>query len=134
MLGELLNEERGETTGMRVLPAEDGHPAMEVSFQAAGTLLDTAAKDMGTYESFVRPDGTLFGDGQGILMTQDGETVTWHGQGIGHFTDTGGVNWRGAIYYQTASAKFARLAGIAGVFEFNTDEQGKVEAKVYEWK
>ncbi len=134
MLGDLLGEEQGETTGMRVLPTDDGHPAMEISFQATGTLLDTAAKDMGTYESFVRPDGTLFGDGQGIIMTQDGETVTWHGQGIGHVTDAGGVNWRGAIYYDTAAAKFTRLAGTAGVFEFDTDEQGKVTAKVYEWK
>ncbi|MFI2349621.1 hypothetical protein ACH492_21735 [Streptomyces sp. NPDC019443] len=134
MLGDLLGEEQGETTGMRVLPTDDGHPAMEVSFQAVGTLLSAAVKDMGTYESFVRPDGTLFGDGQGIIMTQEGETVTWHGQGVGHFTDTGGVNWRGAIYYETAAAKFAQLAGTAGVFEFNTDENGKVTAKVYEWK
>lgn len=134
MLGDVLGEEQGEITGMRVLPSEDGLPAMEASFQGEGTLLGSAAKDMGTYESYVRLDGTLFGDGQGIIMTPDGETVTWHGQGIGHFTDSGGVNWRGAIYYQTAAAKFARLAGTVGVFEFDTDEKGKVTAKVYEWK
>lgn len=119
---------------MRVLPTDGGHPAMEVSFQAAGTLLDTAVKDMGTYESFMRSDGTLFGDGQGIVMAQDGDTVAWHGQGVGHFTDAGGVSWRGAIYYETAAAKFARLAGTAAVFEYDTDEAGKVTSKIYEWK
>jgi hypothetical protein len=28
----------------------------------------------------------------------------------------------------------ARLNGIAGVFEFETDESGKTEVKTYEWK
>ncbi|WP_328681503.1 hypothetical protein OG905_37425 [Streptomyces sp. NBC_00322] len=134
MLGDLLGEEQGETTGMRVLPSDNGQPAMEASFQAVGTLLNAAVRDMGTYESFVRPDGTLFGDGQGIIMTHEGETVTWHGQGVGHFTDAGGVKWRGAIYYETAAAKFADLAGGVGVFEFDTTEDGKVTAKVFEWK
>jgi hypothetical protein len=135
MLGDLLGEEQGQTTGMRVLPTDDGlHPAMEVSFQAAGTLLDAPANDLGTYESVVRPDGTLYGEGQGIITTQAGETVTWRGQGVGHFTDGGGVKWRGAIYYETAAAKFAKLAGTAGVFEFDTEESGKVSGKVYEWK
>ncbi|MEU6877421.1 hypothetical protein [Streptomyces sp. NPDC046712] len=134
MLGDLLGEERGETTSMRVLPTDDGHPAMEVSFQAAGTLLNVAARDMGTYESYVRADGTLYGEGQGITMGPNGETVTWRGQGVGHFTDDGGVSWRGAIYYETASTAFAELAGAVGVYEFETDAEGKVEAKVYAWK
>lgn len=134
MLGDLLGEELGETTAMRVLPSDNGQPAMEVSFQAVGTLLNAAVRDIGTYESFVRPDGTLIGDGQGIIMTNEGETVTWHGQGVGHFTDTGGVNWRGAIYYETAAARFADLAGAVGVFEFDTTEEGKVAGKVFEWK
>ncbi len=48
-------------------------------------------------------------------MTQDGEMVTWKGQGIGRLTGVGAVSWRGAVYYQTASEKLARLNGIAGV-------------------
>jgi hypothetical protein len=135
MLGELISEENGQVTAMRVLAAGDGlHPVVEVSFQAAGQLLDSAVTDLGTYESAVRPDGSLFGEGRGVLMAADGAAVTWRGQGVGRFTGSGGVRWRGAIYYETASERFARLNGVAGVFEYETGEDGKTTAKIYEWK
>ncbi|MET9674575.1 hypothetical protein ABZY68_15940 [Streptomyces sp. NPDC006482] len=134
MLGDLIGEEQGETTGIRVLATDGGHPAMETSFQAAGTLLGVDVKDMGTYESVVRADGTLFGEGQGVLMTQDGETVTWHGSGVGRFDASGAVDWRGALFFETVASRFAQLNGIAGVFEFHVDGNGKATAKIYEWK
>ncbi|MFI8293592.1 hypothetical protein ACIGBL_31085 [Streptomyces sp. NPDC085614] len=134
MLGELLGEIQGETTGMRVLSTDGGHPVVEASFQATGTLLGAPVKDMGTYESLVRPDGTLFGEGQGVTMTQDGETITWHGSGVGRFNDSGGVDWRGALFYETAAASFARLVGVAALFEFDTEESGKVTGRIYEWR
>jgi hypothetical protein len=136
MLGEQVGEETGQITGTRVLSSADGGgPKIEVSFQANGRILDTDITDMGTYVSVPRPDGTLFGEGQGCIMTADGELVTWRGGGVGRFVGRGNaVEWRGAIYYQTSSEKLARLNGIAGVFEYATDESGKVEAKLFEWK
>ncbi|MFB7861803.1 MULTISPECIES: hypothetical protein [unclassified Streptomyces] len=134
MLGDLIGEEQGETTGMRVLSTDGGHPVLEASFQATGTLLGTGVRDMGTYESVMRPDGTLFGEGQGVVMTQGGDTITWHGSGVGRIDEAGTVHWRGALFWETAAAAFSRLNTIAGVFEFETDESGKATAKVYEWK
>ncbi|MFI8828642.1 hypothetical protein [Streptomyces sp. NPDC053431] len=134
MLGDLIGEEQGETTGIRVLSTDGGHPVLEASFQATGTLLGTGVKDMGTYESVMRADGTLFGEGQGVIMTQGGDTVTWHGSGVGRLDEAGTVHWRGAIFWETAAAAFSRLNATAGVFEFETDESGKATAKVYEWK
>lgn len=59
----------------------------------------------------------------------------WTGQGFGRFTGKGGgVRWRGAIYYTTASEKVARLNGTVGVFEFEVDENNQTTAKVWEWK
>ena len=135
MLGEQIGEETGQITGMRVLP-DQGHAAkVEVSFQQTGTLLGAHVNDMGTYISVTRPDGTLFGDGQGVTMTEDGEMATWRGQGVGRFTGRGGaVSYRGAIYYQTTSERLARLNSIAVVFEYESDESGKTAAKAYEWK
>jgi len=34
-----------------------------------------------TVVSVTRPGGTLFGDGQGFSLTDQGEVVTWRGQG-----------------------------------------------------
>lgn len=135
MLGEQIGQETGQITGMRVLPGEADGVKVEVSFQASGTLLDVPVNDMGTYVSVSRPDGTLFGDGQGLLMSSDGEMVAWKGQGVGNFTGKGtAVSWRGAIFFQTAAERFARLNGIAGIFEYETDESGKSEDKLFEWK
>ena len=135
MLGEQIGEETGQITGMRVLP-DEGHGArVEVSFQQTGTLLGAHVNDMGTYTSVARPDGTLFGDGQGVTTTEDGEMATWRGQGIGRFTGRGGaVSYRGAVYFQTTSERLAPLNSIAVVFEYETDEDGKTTNKTYEWK
>jgi hypothetical protein len=135
MLGDQIGEETGQITGMRVLPDEGAGPKVEVSFQASGTLLGAHVNNMGTYLSVTRPDGTLFGEGQGITLTDDGEAAAWRGQGVGRFTGHGtAVAYRGAIYFQTTSQRLARLNGIAVVFEYESDESGKTTDKTYEWK
>jgi hypothetical protein len=134
MLGEQIIEETGQITGMRVLPDEGAGPKVEVSFQASGMALGVHGSNMGTYVSVARPDGTLFGEGQGVAMTEDGGMVAWRSQGVGRFTGHGmAVSWRGATYFQTTSERLARLNGIAGVYETETDESGKMETKIYEW-
>ncbi len=135
MLGDQVGEERGQITTMRVLAGEGEAPKVEVSFQATGTLLGAGVNDMGTYTSVARADGTLFGEGQGVTMTHDGGMATWRGQGAGRFSGSGGaVTWRGAIYYETASPQLAKLNGTAVVYEYESDESGKTEAKYWEWK
>jgi len=135
MLGELISEERGKTTGLRVLPSEGTNPKVEVSFQGSGKILGIEHTDMGTYHSVTRPDGSLFGEGQGVVMIKDGGMATWKGHGIGRFTGRGSaVNWRGAIYYQTSSQKLGRLNGVAAMFEFDVDEDGNCTSKIWEWK
>jgi hypothetical protein len=135
VLGEQLGEERGQITGMRVLPPQGQGPTVEVSFQAAGKIVGADVTDIGTYISAARPDGTLFGEGQGVVMTTDGGVATWRGQGSGRFTGPGGaISWRGAVYYETASAQLSRLNGVAVVYEYEADESGKTEAKYWEWK
>ena len=135
MLGEQIGEESGKTTGIRVLPSEGQGPRIEASFQASGTLLGQPTTDMGTYISVVRPDGSLHGAGQGVVMAKDGGMAAWSGEGVGRLTGHGtAVNWRGAIYFQTASPSLARLNGVAVVFEFDVDEQGNTRTKNWEWK
>ena len=134
MLGEKLGEDIGQVTGMRVLPSPNGIPQVETSFQASGVFLGTQATDIGTFVSTPRPDGNYAGEGQGILRTEDGDVATWTGTGIGVPGPGGAVSWRGCVYYQSASEKLARLNGCAGVYEFDVDASGKVEARIWEWK
>ena len=130
MLGELLWESKGRVTGQRVL---EDHK-VETSIQTSGKLLGIESREMGTYWSVMKPGGVLYAEGRGILMTKDGDNISWVGQGVGRFKAGGGVQFRGAVYYETASQKFARVNGVAGVFEYETDANDNTTVKVWEWK
>ena len=124
MLGEKIGGTSGKVNSQRVLPNPGGGPKMETSFQATGSLLGTDITETGTYWSVVRTDGTLYGEGQGVVMGKDGKMATWVGQGVGTMKKGGTVSYRGAVYYQTSSQKWSRLNKVAAVFEYEVDGQG----------
>jgi hypothetical protein len=134
MLGEKVGEGTGKVTSQRVLPNPGGAPRMETSFQSTGKLLGLGTTETGTYVAEGRPDGSLFGEGQGIVMGREGELATWTGQGVGKFNKDGSLSYRGAIYLQTSSAKWTQLNGAALVFEHEVDAQGNTRAQLFEWK
>ena len=134
MLGELICELRGKRSGRRVVSTDGGVFKVEVSFEDSGKMLGIDCHDIGTYISHVRPDGSLYGEGQGVLLTPDGGAATWKGAGVGSFREGGAVGYRGAIFYTTASPKLAKLNTIAGVFEFEVDPEGNTHTKLWEWK
>ena len=132
MLGELLGETTGKRILRRVLSVDP--PNVEVSFEESGKMLGVNANGFGTYSSVVRSDGSISGEGQGVIMTQDGDMISWKGSGVGKFKEMGAVSYRGILYYRTASQKLARLNNAAGVFEYEVDPEGKTQTKVWEWK
>ena len=135
MLGELIGEEQGQITGQRVLEGEHGlSPSMETTYQASGQLLGVTVNDRGSYTGRLRADGTLYGQGQGIVMGADGSHASWQGHGVGQFTQSGSITWRGSIIYDTDSPAFAALKGVAAVYEWETDASGKVSGKAWAWK
>ena len=134
MQGEKIGEASGKVTSRRVLANPGGGPKMETSFEASGRLLGVEGTETGTYSSVIRPDGALFGDGQGIIMGKGGELATWVGQGVGTIRKDGGVSYRGAIYYQTSSAAWLRLNTVAAIFEYEVDAQGNSRSQLWEWK
>jgi hypothetical protein len=134
MLGELLGEEKGKVTMHRVMRSRGKGHKVEVTFQTTGTLTGIECKDIGTYYSVMRPGGFLFGQGQGYIMTKDGEAISWVGQGTGKMKPGGGVSYRGAVYYETTSPKLARFNGMAVIYEHETDASDNCSTKYWEWK
>ena len=132
MLGELIEESKGKRGVRTVLSTNP--LTVEVSFEAAGKLLGNDVMEIATYTSHGRPDGSLYGEGEGAYMSSSGDVVTWKGAGVGSVGAGGSVSYRGAVYYSTASQKFARLNTVAGVFEFQSDAQGNTSSKTWEWK
>ena len=84
MLGEKIGEISGKVTMQRVLPNLGGDPKLESSFQATGSVLGINIKDTGTYSIIFRPDGTRYGEDQGIMITKDVKTATWTAMVLAH--------------------------------------------------
>jgi hypothetical protein len=134
MLGDKIGETSGKITSQRVLPNLGGGPKMETSFQAKGSLLGVNLKETGTYWTVVRSDGTLYGEGQGVMVTQDGKMATWTGHGVGIMNKDGTASYRGAVYYQSSPPEWSRLSKVAVVFEYAVDAEGNARSEYWEWK
>lgn len=132
MLGDLIGEAKGKRIVRRILSTEP--PTAEVTFEATGTILGVGTNENGTYTSVVRPDGSIFGHGQGLVITADGDGITWTGSGLGKFGPGGSVSYRGMIYFRTDSQKLARINNVCGAFEFDTAPDGTTTSKIWEWK
>jgi hypothetical protein len=132
MLGEKISETTGKRIVRRVISVNP--PTAEVSFEDRGTVLGIAGTGLGTYTSVIRPDGSIYGTGQGLTTTQDGDSLTWEGTGLGKFGAGGVVSYRGMLYFRTTSQKLARLNNACGVFEFEVDASGNTTSTVWEWK
>jgi hypothetical protein len=117
----------------RVLPTE-GSLKVEVSFQTAGKILGVDHRSMATYTASIRPDGSAYGEGQGIVTGKNGERATWKGQGVGKLLADGSVSYRGAVYYEIQSEKWKRLNTVALAFEYEVDAEGTTRTKFWEWK
>lgn len=132
MLGEKIGEVKGKRLVRRVLSVNP--PTAEVSFEDKGKMFNIPVTGMGSYTSTVRPDGSLFGTGQGMNMTDDGESVTWTGTGLGHFGPGGSLSYRGMLFFSTTSKKLARLNNVCAAFEYEVDPSGSTVSKIWEWK
>lgn len=132
MLGELISESSGKRILRRMLSSDP--LKVEVTFEDSGKMLGVNINGFGTYSSQVRPDGSIYGEGEGAYVTGEGEMFTWKGTGLGRIKEGGAVSYRGAVYYRTTSQKLARLNTIVGVFEYDADEAGATKTKIWEWK
>ena len=99
-----------------------------------GKLLGLDVSVLATYVADLRPDGTLFGGGQGVVMATNGEGGSFAGSGVGKFNEKGGANFRGALYFYSQAPTLARLNGVAVVFEHGGDENDNTVTRLKEWK
>jgi hypothetical protein len=134
MLGDKLGNVAGKVTARRVLAAGPSATRLESTQSGTGMLLGVDFRDVSTYESELRPDGTLLGSGHGIYMGKGGEMATWIGHGVGTLTKSGGVSFRGAIYLYSTSATWQRLNPVATLFEYEVDADDNYKGTFTEWK
>jgi hypothetical protein len=134
MLGEIVAESSGQVAGVRVLVADGLNSRVEVSLRGEGRVLGTAMTDTATYEQIVRPDGTLYGEGQVLMILESGEMAAWRGFGVGQPTGrppAGSFGVAGAFH--GASGELARLGKVATVIEYDVSEDGTYRWTMWEW-
>jgi len=135
MLGEKIGEESGRVTSRRVLEGDDyRYVKMEITFETEATILGHQGADIGTYTIFERVPGQIYGVGQGIFMSSDGQSAIWNGHGVGQPSGDGmGISFAASVAFQAAD-KLAALNGMLVVVEHSTDAEGNAKSTLYEWK
>jgi hypothetical protein len=139
MLGDRLAQANGRFTGVRVLPVEGGQSFLEVSFQGRGRLLVTEGveqpmTDTGTYRQTFGPDGTIRGEGDVIMMTDDGDIAHWHGVGVGYSTGPGYSATFGATgTFLNATGVLRPLLLFANVLEYEVETDGAYDWEMFAW-
>lgn len=132
-LGEKFAETYGSISGRRVLANLGEGPRIETTFEDDGELLGISVHGIGTYEAVRRVTNELYGEGNGVYTTDEGDLIYWTGTGLGKQVGTGsGTTWRVSLYYQTTSERFARLNETVGIGQFEVDSEGNVRSEVWE--
>jgi hypothetical protein len=135
MLGEKIGEEQGKVTARRILPGDDyRYIKMEITFEMEATIFGVQGTNMGTYTVFERVPGQVYGEGQGIFMTSDGQGAIWNGHGVGQGSDDGSMSMAASIAFQAGSGQLERLNSILCLVEHQTDMQGGARSVLHEWK
>ena len=134
-LGELVSEDSGQITGVRVISADASGTTSEVSFRSEGTIRGTKHVTYWTYEQIQRLDGSLYGYGRGVMTTENGDVVNVTGSGSAK-VPTGGkpTLYRVVNHYHTASEKLQDLNYIAIVGEYDVSADGSTVGRFWEWK
>ena len=136
-LGDQIGEASGRITGTRVIAPSGTQQQVriEVSFQGSGTLLGQDITNIATYWQTLRPGGILYGEGDALYITGDGQSAHWRGFGVGrptgafpagHFAVCGS--------FETESQALGRLNEIATVLEYDVDQEGNIRYTMWEWR
>ena len=122
-------------TGLRVLSSDASGTTVEITLQTTGQIRGVAENCLWTYTQLTRPDGSIYGQGLGVLTTQDGDVIQLIGHGSAQTPPPGGtIKFRVMVHYHTTSAKYSDLNGIGGVGEYDVGADGNTVNKFWEWK
>ena len=134
-LGELVNEESGQITGVRIISADASGTTAEVSLRTEGTIRGTKQVTYWTYNQIQRLDGSIYGSGQGVMTTENGDVINLIGSGSAKVPVAGNPTlYRVINHYHSASENFEDLNYIAVIGEYDISSDGSTIGRFWEWK
>lgn len=135
MIGDMAGEFTGKVVGQRIIRRHhSGELKLERTLEMKGKVLGTDVTFIATNKTWERPQGGMYSEGNGVMMTIKGEKVIIHGSGISVAGKGPAMNVRGVRYAQTSAPSLSRLNNVALVFELEIMPDGTVHDKWWEWK
>ena len=134
MLGNIIYEQKCKISAYRILDTEG--PTIETTITGTGIINGIDVTDIVTYWSKPSQSDlkTFHAEGQGVILTKDGEMATWKGYGIGRYNGRNRTD-KGSVFFKTSTnGKLSFLNNTIGVFEYEADENGNTKGKIWEWK
>ena len=134
-LGNLILGQTGSITEVRELSNDAAGIKNEIKLTVKGTIRGVAETTHWTYTALARPDGSVYGEGTGVMTTADGDVLNLTGSGVCKVAGPGeSTRFRTMIYAQTTSSKFTDLNYVGLVGEYDVDPDGTATNKSWEWK
>ena len=133
-LGELVLDDTGQITGTRVLSTDTTGTTLELNLQLTGTIRGVAHTTMWTYTTVTRPDGSIYGQGTGVLTTVNGDVVHLIGHGSGKANPGSSVRFLTMLHAHGATGQNTDLNNIGLVGEYEVTVDGTATNKCWEWK
>ena len=133
MLGEKLGSMTA-TSVTKVLPSDGTLPKFEITAQGSGTITGVQVQFMGTYQTEMRADGSMYGEcpNSSLLMAADG-VATLKASGVGRTEPDGSTKFRGIFYIETTAPSLMSLNGKAIVQEYDVDAEGNATSEMWHW-
>jgi hypothetical protein len=133
MLGDIIYEQNGKISGYRVLDTES--PTIETTITGNGIINGIEVTDIVTYWS--KPKTVMEKHSlqkvKGLFQLKM-EKLQHGKDGIGRYNGSNRTD-KGSIFFKTsANGKLAFLNNKIGVFEYEADENGNTNGKIWEWK
>ena len=123
--------------GQRVVSTANGiTPQIEYTNIENGTIKGVGnVTNLQTWTDTSRSPRIIYGVGQGVITTADGQDMTtWIGYGIGRSNINGTITYHDIILFNTNSTgKLAFLKNLEGL-SIASENGNKIIQKIYEWK
>lgn len=144
-IGELLYEESGKQTGIRVLESPNSLPVAEISGLGSLKFEGIAINTVWTMHVRLADEGISFVKGNGIMYGENSEVASYIIEGITRLSKSGGSSSRGTSKILTTGQgsvnngpksndkKLALLTNKILVYELDQDEGGDYSLKTWEW-
>ena len=112
-----------------------GNPQLEYSIIENGTITGVGnVTNIQTWIDTLRTPKVTYGEGKGVIITDNGQRATWTGYDIGQLQNNGSIVYKGiTIFNSDATEDIAFLNNLVGLHI--TIVEGDIQAtKIWKWQ